>query len=145
MSSRAGVPSCRKPLSVRSNVRHPVPREAVMHRPDSIPELVQRVRAGEARAAEELFARYARQLTRLAEENLSRKVLARVGGEDVVQSVFRTFFRRTAQGEFRIDSSAHAVVFQQRIDDRGRIRGWVACGHPGGFEGRLDVCFQVLG
>src|SRR5438270_39264 len=29
----------------------------------------------------------------------------RVNGEDVVQSVFRTFFRRCAQGEFQIDDS----------------------------------------
>jgi RNA polymerase sigma-70 factor (ECF subfamily) len=28
-----------------------------------------------------------------------------VGGDDVVQSVFRTFFRRSADGEFHIDSS----------------------------------------
>jgi len=30
----------------------------------------------------------------------------RLDGEDVVQSVFRTFFRRSGRGEFRIDSSA---------------------------------------
>src|SRR5262249_16127261 len=32
-------------------------------------------------------------------------VTARIDGEDVVQSVFRTFFRRCGQGEFQIDSS----------------------------------------
>jgi RNA polymerase sigma-70 factor (ECF subfamily) len=69
-------------------------------------ELVERVRAGDPRAAEELFVRYARRLTRLAEEHLSRKLAARLDGEDVVQSVFRTFFQRTARGEFRIDSSS---------------------------------------
>jgi RNA polymerase sigma-70 factor, ECF subfamily len=42
----------------------------------------------------------------LAERHLSRKVAGRVGGEDVVQSVFRTFFGRCARGEFQIDSSA---------------------------------------
>jgi hypothetical protein len=30
----------------------------------------------------------------------------RLDGEDVVQAVCRTFFRRSAAGEFRIDSSA---------------------------------------
>jgi RNA polymerase sigma-70 factor (ECF subfamily) len=45
-------------------------------------------------------------LTRLAEQHLSRKLAGREDGEDVVQSVFRTFFRRGSQGEFRIDSSA---------------------------------------
>jgi len=69
-------------------------------------ELVTRCRSGDERAADLLFARYAQRLTHVAEEHLSRKLAGRVEGLDVVQSVFRTFFRRTAQGEFRIDSSA---------------------------------------
>jgi RNA polymerase sigma-70 factor (ECF subfamily) len=72
---------------------------------DSTPELVQRLQAGDARAAEELFGRYAQQLTRLAERHLSRRVASRENGEDVVQSVFRTFFRRNVAGEFQIDNS----------------------------------------
>jgi RNA polymerase sigma-70 factor (ECF subfamily) len=68
--------------------------------------LVQRLQAGDADAAALLFARYAQQLTRLAEQHLSRKLAGRLDGEDVVQSVFRTFFRRSAGGEFQIDSSA---------------------------------------
>jgi RNA polymerase sigma-70 factor (ECF subfamily) len=70
-----------------------------------IPELVERLRVGDPRAAEELFACYAQRLTCLAEQQLSRKLAARLDGADVVQSVFRTFFRRSAAGEFRIDSS----------------------------------------
>jgi RNA polymerase sigma-70 factor (ECF subfamily) len=53
----------------------------------------------------EIFARYARRLTGLAEQHLSRKLAARLDGADVVQSVFRTFFRRSAAGEFHIDRS----------------------------------------
>jgi hypothetical protein len=56
-------------------------------------------------AAELVFARYAQRLVRVAEQHLSRKLAGRVDGEDVVQSVFRTFFRRSAAGEFRIDNS----------------------------------------
>jgi RNA polymerase sigma factor (sigma-70 family) len=70
-----------------------------------VPNLAERLQGGDARAAEELFARYARRLTCLAEQHLSRKLAARLEGADVVQSVFRTFFRRSAAGEFRIDSS----------------------------------------
>ena len=74
----------------------------------SIPgvELVARLRDGDPQAAEELFARYAQRLTSLAEQQLSRKLSARLDGADVVQSVFRTFFRRSAAGQFRIDGSA---------------------------------------
>jgi RNA polymerase sigma-70 factor (ECF subfamily) len=68
-------------------------------------ELVRRLRAGDPAAASAFFDRYAARLTRLAGEHLGRKLAARVDGEDVVQSVFRTFFRRCAAGEFRIDSS----------------------------------------
>jgi RNA polymerase sigma-70 factor (ECF subfamily) len=69
-------------------------------------EFMVRLRGGDPRAAAECFARYAQQLTRLAEQQLSRRLAARLDGADVVQSVFRTFFRRSAAGEFRIDSSA---------------------------------------
>jgi RNA polymerase sigma factor (sigma-70 family) len=71
-----------------------------------IAELVERLRGGDPQAAEELFARYAQRLTFLAEQQLSRKLASRLDGADVVQSVFRTFFRRSAEGQFRIDSSA---------------------------------------
>lgn len=68
-------------------------------------ELAARLRAGDGQVAELLFARYACRLTHLAEEHLSRRVARREDGEDVVQSVFRTFFRRSAAGEFQIDHS----------------------------------------
>jgi RNA polymerase sigma factor (sigma-70 family) len=69
-------------------------------------ELVVRLRHGDPQAAEVVFGTYAQRLTHLAEQQLSRKLAARFDGADVVQSVFRTFFRRSARGEFRIDSSA---------------------------------------
>jgi RNA polymerase sigma-70 factor (ECF subfamily) len=72
---------------------------------DSIAELVANWRSGSQTAARELHQRYVSQLTRLAERHLSRKFAGRLDGEDVVQSVFRTFFRRAAQGQFVIDSS----------------------------------------
>ena len=73
---------------------------------ESSPRLAEGLRGGDPSAAEEVFARYARRLALLAERRLSRRVAARVDGEDVVQSAFRTFFRRCAEGEFRIDDSA---------------------------------------
>jgi RNA polymerase sigma-70 factor (ECF subfamily) len=60
---------------------------------------------GEGAAAALLFNRYAVRLSRLAEEHLSQRLAGRLDGEDVVQSVFRTFFGRSARGEFRIDTS----------------------------------------
>ena len=68
--------------------------------------LISRVRAGDDAAAEAVFMKYAEQLARLAEQNLSQRVARRVDGADVVQSVFRTFFVRAERGEFQISSSA---------------------------------------
>jgi RNA polymerase sigma-70 factor (ECF subfamily) len=70
-----------------------------------IAKVVAGLRGGDPQAAEQLFARYAQRLTCLAEQQLSRKLAARLDGADVVQSVFRTFFRRCAAGEFHIDGS----------------------------------------
>lgn len=76
-----------------------------MREADSAAQLLSRWRAGEKQAAEKIFVRYAQQLCRLAEQRLSHRLAGRVDGDDVVQSVFRTFFRRSAAGEFRIASA----------------------------------------
>jgi len=73
---------------------------------DPLPELIQRLRDGDPRSADALFALYAQRLTRIAEQHLSEKLAGRIDGSDVVQSVLRTFFRRNAEGKFSIDSSA---------------------------------------
>jgi DNA-directed RNA polymerase specialized sigma24 family protein len=77
-----------------------------MDETDPIADWMRRWGSGDPRAAELLFARYGARLTQVAEQHLSRKLAAREGGEDVVQSVFRTFFRRSAEGQFQIDGSA---------------------------------------
>ncbi|HPM85245.1 MAG TPA: sigma-70 family RNA polymerase sigma factor [Candidatus Anammoximicrobium sp.] len=67
-------------------------------------ELLQRYRQGDPDAASVLFARYAQRLYRLAEQQLSRRLVKRTDGDDIVQSAFRTFFLRLARGEFQIDN-----------------------------------------
>lgn len=65
-------------------------------------ELLNRLEDGCEDAATELYHRYADRLIRLADRKSSEKVLHRVGAEDIVQSVFRTFFRRAATGHYRL-------------------------------------------
>lgn len=60
--------------------------------------LVRRFCRGENDAATQLYLRYAERLSRLARQSMSSKLALRVDPEDVVQSVFRTFFRRTSEG-----------------------------------------------
>ncbi len=68
-------------------------------------EMIARLRNRETEASEAVFARYAEQLARLADQHLNGKVKRRVDGDDVVQSVFRTFFGRVERGEYQINSS----------------------------------------
>jgi RNA polymerase sigma factor (sigma-70 family) len=118
-----------------------------MDAPSAIAELVERLQSGDPRAAEEIFARYAQRLTYLAEQQLSRKLAARLDGADIVQSVFRTFFRRSAAGEFRIDSSAELWRLLVKITLK-KARAWgrlhtasmrdVGAEAPGGGAGLLS-------
>ena len=57
-------------------------------------------------AAAELDEQYRARLCRLVEREMNRRFRRKEDPEDVVQSAFRTFFRRNAQGEFHIDSAA---------------------------------------
>ena len=65
--------------------------------------LVDRWRAGDQQAARQLFDRYAARLMALARRQIGRRIAGRVDPEDVVQSVFRTFFERVKAGQFRIE------------------------------------------
>lgn len=64
--------------------------------------LVRRFRAGEQDAATELYLRYADRLEKLARSETGRDLGMRLDAEDVVQSVFRTFFRRAAAGQYEL-------------------------------------------
>jgi RNA polymerase sigma-70 factor (ECF subfamily) len=58
---------------------------------------------GHPDAARHIFQRYAQRLVALAANRLPAAVQTKEAPEDVVQSVFRTFFRRQAEGRFVVD------------------------------------------
>jgi RNA polymerase sigma-70 factor (ECF subfamily) len=64
--------------------------------------LLRRFRAGEQDAATTLYRRYAHRLQALARRQTSADLSPRFDPEDVVQSVFRTFFRRAAAGYYDV-------------------------------------------
>ncbi len=66
--------------------------------PDS--ELMERFRRGDDDAATELYVKYADRLQRFATSSTSQQLSRQVDSEDVVQSVFGTFFRRLSEGMF---------------------------------------------
>jgi RNA polymerase sigma factor (sigma-70 family) len=69
----------------------------------SFDALMARIGAGDPEAAAELHRRYVRRLVGLARTRLDSRVRQKVGCDDVVQSVFRTFIRRQTEGEFELD------------------------------------------
>src|SRR5262245_8710950 len=62
--------------------------------------LLRRLRHGNQDAATQLYLRYARRLHALVRANCSTELSRRVDPDDIVQSVFRRFFRRALQGEY---------------------------------------------
>jgi RNA polymerase sigma-70 factor (ECF subfamily) len=64
--------------------------------------LLRRFRNGQSDAATELYLRYAERLHVLVAGQCAPDLAPRVGPEDIVQSVFRTFFRRVARGQYDV-------------------------------------------
>jgi RNA polymerase sigma-70 factor (ECF subfamily) len=62
--------------------------------------LIDLLRQGDQDAARQLYDTYLERLVVLARRRISQRLASRVDPEDVVQSVFRTFFTRIKDGRF---------------------------------------------
>jgi RNA polymerase sigma-70 factor (ECF subfamily) len=69
----------------------------------SFEHLMTRLNAGDQEAADLIFRRYANRLIGLARMHLDGVIRRKVDPEDVVQSVFRSFFQRNAHGNWNLD------------------------------------------
>lgn len=69
---------------------------------DTDHQLLAKYRRGDGDAATALYLRYAQRLRHLASAKTSSSLKKKLDPEDVVQSVFRTFFRRAAAGQYAI-------------------------------------------
>jgi RNA polymerase sigma-70 factor (ECF subfamily) len=81
--------------------------------PDDVPaiepsdqELLERFQKGEQFAATALYLRYAPRLLALTESRRSPGLANRLDSEDIVQSVFRRFFRRARKGGYEVPAGA---------------------------------------
>lgn len=70
----------------------------------SFPELMTRLRDGDEGAAFEVFHEYSRRLAGLARSRLQGPIAAKVDPDDILQSVFRSFFQRQRDGRLEVDS-----------------------------------------
>ena len=64
--------------------------------------LLRRLRGGSEDAATQLYLKYAKRLRALARATTSAQLARRVDADDIVQSVFRTFFRAASQGLYDV-------------------------------------------
>jgi RNA polymerase sigma-70 factor (ECF subfamily) len=73
---------------------------AAMASDPSFDDVMAQLRSGRNDAATQVFNRFAGRLLALARKQLDPLVLQKVDPEDVVQSVFRSFFARNEAGQF---------------------------------------------
>ena len=86
--------------------------------------LLMRFRRGDADAATALYLRYAKRLRALAQKQTAGTLSVRMDPDDVVQTVFRTFFRRAATGHYQIPDGEELwklflVIALNKIRDLG--------------------------
>lgn len=92
-----------------------------MDRP-SDDSLVSRCRAGDQEAASALFNRFVDRLLALARGRIGHRLASRFDAEDVVQSVFRTFFVRLRNDEFDFESQDDLFKLLVRITVHKTLR-----------------------
>jgi RNA polymerase sigma-70 factor (ECF subfamily) len=88
--------------------------------------LLRRFKRGEGDAATQLYLRYAQRLTAFAQRQTSRQLSTRFDPEDVIQSVFRTFFRRASDGTFDVPAGEELwqlllVIALNKVRQLGRF------------------------
>ena len=86
-------------------------------------ELLERWVAGDESAAEQMFERYARRTWKLAETLIAQPMKPRFDGDDVVQSVFRTFLRHSREGQFQVGATESlwkllSAIARNKISER---------------------------
>jgi RNA polymerase sigma-70 factor (ECF subfamily) len=84
--------------------------------------LAELCRHGDADAARKLFERYVDRLVALARRRLSQSMASRVDPEDIVQSVFRTFFGRLEEGRFQLEQKDDLCKLLVRITVHKTLR-----------------------
>jgi len=85
-------------------------------------ELAERCRRGDEDACRQLFDCYVERLVALARRRISQRLASRVDPEDIVQSVFRTFFGRLKAGRFRLEEQDDLCKLLMRITVHKALR-----------------------
>jgi RNA polymerase sigma-70 factor (ECF subfamily) len=84
--------------------------------------LLSLLRTGDEKAAQQVFDAYVNSLLQLARKRIGQRLARRVDPEDIVQSVFRTFFRRVKEGRLLIAEEDDLGKLLTRITVRKALR-----------------------
>ena len=95
-----------------------------MSQPEDSVELLARWREGDELAATKLFERYVNRLVGLAKSRLSERMQRRVEPEDVVQSAYRSFFRKASDEIYTLEKSGDLWKLMAAITV-SKVRGQV--------------------
>lgn len=90
-------------------------------RPDDL-ALLSAYKAGSESAARELFDKHCERLMRLARNRIGQRLASRVDPEDVLQSVFRSFFLRAKNDEFSFHDADDLLKLLVRITVHKTLR-----------------------
>jgi RNA polymerase sigma factor (sigma-70 family) len=75
-----------------------------MSKPGSVTQLAKAVKHRDHEAAQKLWTLYVPRLLALARRNLNRRIWLREDPQDIVQSVFKSFFHRAEEHQFDLES-----------------------------------------
>jgi RNA polymerase sigma-70 factor (ECF subfamily) len=127
--------------------------------------LLVRVQRGQDDAATALYLRYAKRLRALVKAQRGADLASRVDPDDIVQSVFRTFFRRAAEGHYDVPPGEELwklflVIALYKVRDTAAFHragkrdvgrtvvgadvDWSAAGHPPRGSGRDEEALTIL-
>ena len=93
-----------------------------MSEPSDDRELAHDIQAGSESAAKELFDKYCERLMRLAKRRIGQRMASRFDPEDVIQSAFRTFFKRMKNDEFKFEQEEDLFKLLVRLTVRKTLR-----------------------
>lgn len=85
-------------------------------------ELIERARRGDESAARQIHDQYIDRLLTVARRRISQRLASRVDPEDIVQSVFRTFFVRVKDGQFAFEDQDDLCKLLLRITVHKTLR-----------------------
>jgi RNA polymerase sigma-70 factor (ECF subfamily) len=105
---------------------------------DSFADVMARLRAGDDDAAAQVFRRFTRRLVALARARLDSRVRQKVDPEDVLQSVYKSFFLRCEQGKLSLGGWDNLWSLLTVITTR-KCGRWARKFHTG----RRDVAAEV--